>query len=437
MVSAKSPNYGLPAIGLLISAFAWLPIGLVGPIVLLGEGDLPTAARVSLVAALGAWCWMQSRVGKVLTVAHRDPQAILWQRIGLALLFSGLVALAAAIAAKVVSLLLAAIPLAFVLVLSPVLLLVVVRQSTVQRHLDAAVRGRVAYFGADRGLAQVGVAMVFVHCLSIAIKLPLVVASFVLGLITIHTAFSDPIAGLVMLALTSAIALSCAKSVMALRLGWHATQGGITPEAFSRRLRRYRILSWVTLALVVVVFAMGTEHGWPARLAMCAAVLPLVVVWPAALGRFARRMRRESELAGAFVPDPNRGLVVGGWLLLGGAVFALLGTQLAWIPFANAVAPLAHPSPTAAAIYGLVCGWAAIEAIVQTSRARLAVGLFGLLSLVYLPVAALLVAFGVGTPVQSAASVGGVRMIVSGTFMWLVPAVPNLLLAKIALGGEQ
>ena len=437
MVSAKSPNYGLPAIGLLISAFAWLPIGLVGPIVLLGEGDVPVAARVLLVAAVGAWCWMQSRVGKALTVAHRDPQRVLWQRIGLALVFSGLVALAAAIAAKIVSLILVAIPLAFVLVLSPALLLVVVRQSTVQRHLQAAVLGRAAYYGADRGLAQVGVAMVFVHCLAIAIKLPLVIASVVLGLFAVDVAFSDPVAGLLMLGLAAAMALSCTKSAMALRLGWHATQGRVTPDAFSRRLRRYRILSWVTLGLVVSAFATATEHSWPARIAMCAAVLPLVIVWPAALARFARRMHREADLAGAFVPDPNRGLVVGGWLLLGGAVFSLLGTQLDWIPFANAIAPLAHPSPTAAAIYGLACGWAAVEAIVQTSRARLAVGLFGLLSLIYLPVAALLVAFGIGTPVESATSVGGMRLVVGGTFMWLVPAVPNLLLAKIALGSER
>ena len=437
MVSRKSPNYGLPAIGLLISAFAWLPVGLVGPVLLLGEGEFPLAARVLLVGSLGAWCWMQSRVGKALTVAHRDPERVLWQRVGLALVFSGLVGVAVVIAAKAVSLILLAIPLAFVLVLSPVLLLVVVRQSTVQRHLQAAVLGRAAYYGADRGLAQVGVAMVFVHCLALAIKLPLVIAAPFLGLIAIDAAFSDPVAALVLLGLAGAIVLSCAKSVMALRLGWHATQGRVTPEAYTRRLRRYRVLSWVTLGLVVLMFATAIEHSWPARLAMCGAVLPLVIVWPAALGRFARRMHRESELAGEFVPDPNRGLVVGGWLLLGGAVFSLLGTQLDWIPFANAVAPLAHPSPTAAAIYGLVCGWAAIEAIVQTSRARLAVGLFGLLSLIYLPVAALLVAFGIGTPVESATSVGGMRWLVSGTFMWLVPAVPNLLLAKIALGTDR
>ena len=437
MAPATSPNYGLPAIGLLISAFAWLPVGLVGPLVLLGEGDFPMLGRVLLVASIGAWCWMQSRVGKVLTVAHCDPRAVLWQRIGLALVFSGLVALAAAIAAKAVSLLLIAIPLGFALVLSPALLLLVVRQPTVRDHVHAAVLGRVAYYGADRGLAQIGVAMVFVHCLAIVVKLPLVIVPLVLGLVAIDVAFSDPVSGFAMLALAVAVALSCAKSVMALRLGWHATQGRVTPDAFTRRLRRYRIVSWVTFALVAVTFAAATEHAWSTRIALGVAVLPLVIVWPSALGRFARRMHRESDLAGAFVPDPNRGLVVGGWLLLGGAVFSLLGTQLDWIPFANAIAPLAHPSPTAAAIYGLVCGWAALEAVFQTPRARLAVALFGLLSVVYLPVAGLLVAFGVGTPTASATSVGGMGMVVSGTFTWLLPVIPNLLLAKIALGSER
>lgn len=74
------------------------------------------------------------------------------------------------------------------------------------------------------------------------------------------------------------------------------------------------------------------------------------------------------------------------------------------------------------------------RALAQSSRARVAVALFGLFSLVYLPVAAILVTLGVGTPTASVFATPGMRTIVTGTFLWLAPLVPTLLLAAIALG---
>jgi hypothetical protein len=179
------------------------------------------------------------------------------------------------------------------------------------------------------------------------------------------------------------------------------------------------------------------EHPLAIRLSFVALILPAVTAWPELLARFVRRMQREAALAGPFVPDPNRGLVVGGWMLLGAAVLTLLGTQLDWIPVVGMVAPAVHPGAAAAWIYGLFALWAAIEALRETPRARLAVALFGAYSLVYLPIAALLVAFGVGEPTTSVTQIAGFRASLTGGLSWLAPLVPILLLTTIALGRER